>query len=196
MSEDNQDDKNRLSVIITRGGDKGTTSLGGGTRVAKDDLRVEAYGSTDELNSVIGLVRAVSDLDARLEEPLSEIQHDLFTLGGELCFTEEDAKKYDIRLMQPDMVDRLEAWAAEFNEGMAPLKEFTLPAGPHGAAELHLARTVCRRAERRVVTLAARDTVRPEAIQYLNRLSDLLFIWSRWVLESRGVPVVLWNRPR
>lgn len=187
-------EKNRLSVIITKGGDKGTTSLGGGDRVPKDDLRVEAYGEADELNSVIGLVRSHPDITGDLEALLSEIQHDLFTLGGELCFTPAAFKEYGVKGIAPAMVERLEEAAETYNEGLEPLKEFILPAGPHGAAELHLARTVCRRAERRLAALHGRDPVRPEALQYLNRLSDLLFILSRFVLETRGLKPVLWER--
>jgi len=193
MVGDNE--KNRLSKIITRGGDKGLTSLGGGKRVPKDSLRLETYGTVDELNSFIGLVRVHPLLDGSLQEPLQQIQQDLFALGGELCFEEEEIKEYAVKTVNSTLVDRLEKWANEKNSSMPPLKEFILPTGPAAAAELHVCRTICRRAERLAVTLSREEGVNAEIVKYLNRLSDLLFIWARWVhlQQGDGMPT-LWNR--
>lgn len=165
---------NRLSRIYTRTGDDGTTGLGDGTRVRKDDARVEAYGTVDELNSAIGVLLAIPGLPAEVMSCLTEVQHDLFDLGGELCIPGH-------RMIGAQHVERLENALDAFNDSLPPLKEFILPGGGPAAAACHLARTIARRAERRVWTLKAAepDKVSAEAAKYLNRLSDLLFILCR-----------------
>ena len=181
---------NRLSKIYTKTGDKGTTGLGDGTRIAKDSLRVEAYGCVDETNSAIGIVLAVEGLPGPVPECLTGVQHDLFDLGGELCIPGYEA-------VSDAFVERLEKDLDAFNEDLPPLKEFILPGGGPAAAACHLARTVCRRAERRVVTLANNeDGIRPQAIQYLNRLSDLLFVIARVLARHEQGSEVLWKRGR
>jgi len=177
---------NRLSKIYTRTGDDGSTGLGDGTRVAKDSLRVETFGTVDETNSAIGVVLAVEALPEAVTRCLTEVQHDLFDLGGELCIPGH-------RMITPAHVERLEAELDGFNEALPPLKEFILPGGGAGAAACHLARTVCRRAERRCWSLARAERVAPDALKYLNRLSDLLFVLGRVLArEARGE--VLWRR--
>ncbi|MGE4158855.1 MAG: cob(I)yrinic acid a,c-diamide adenosyltransferase [Planctomycetota bacterium] len=188
-------DANRLTRIITKGGDTGQTSLGGGRRVPKSSLRIEAYGTVDELCSVLGLARGVHDLPAPVGSQLEQIQRDLFTLGGELCYAPEDLAKMKQDGVTEAMVERLETWAAEANAHLPPLREFILPAGAHGAAELHVARTVCRRAERDLVRLMEVETVRPPCLKYLNRLSDLFFILARACAEGSGAHPELWRRP-
>ncbi|MCW8086150.1 cob(I)yrinic acid a,c-diamide adenosyltransferase [Sabulicella glaciei] len=177
----------RLDVITTRGGDAGETSLGDGARVRKDALRVEAYGTVDEANATIGLVRlhAAGEADAML----ARIQNDLFDLGADLCVPGTEAEK---RLRMEDAQSaRLEAELAAMNARLAPLRSFVLPGGSAGAAHAHLARTVVRRAERLVVALAAREAVNPAAIRYLNRLSDHLFVLARHLNED-GARDVTW----
>lgn len=179
---------NRLSKIYTRTGDKGETGLGDGSRVAKDSLRVEAYGTTDELNSTIGLmITEVSD--GPIREALLTIQHDLFDLGGELCIPGRES-------IQQSQIDALEGLLDQLNEGLEPLKEFILPGGSRAAAYAHLARTICRRSERRVISLAREEAVSSAAIKYLNRLSDLLFVLARVVNRGEGVADVLWQPDR
>jgi cob(I)alamin adenosyltransferase len=179
---------NRLSYIYTRTGDDGTTGLGDGTRVGKDSARVTAYGTVDELNSSIGMVLAC-DIDERMREVLTQVQHDLFDLGGELCIP-------GMAMVHGTDIDRLEQALDAFNENLPPLKEFILPGGGIAAAHCHLARTICRRAEREVVTLARHDAVRPEAMRYLNRLSDLLFVLARVLARASGHGEVLWQHER
>jgi cob(I)alamin adenosyltransferase len=179
----------RLSKIYTRTGDDGTTGLGDGTRVAKESLRVEAYGTADELNSVIGLMLAVPRLPKAVAQCLTEVQHDLFDLGGELCIPGH-------RAITADFVTRLEETLDRFNEKLPPLKEFILPGGGPAAAACHLARTVCRRAERRVWALARIEPVAAEVTQYLNRLSDLLFVLARVLARHERGAEVLWKRGR
>jgi len=179
---------NRLSKIYTKTGDDGTTGLGDGTRVAKDSARVAAYGTVDELNSSIGIVLA-QDIPAPIREALTQIQHDLFDLGGELCIP-------DMAMVHEADVERLEQTLDGFNADLPPLKDFILPGGGMAAACCHLARTVCRRAEREVVTLSRSETVRPEAVRYLNRLSDLLFVLSRVLARASGHGEVLWQHER
>ena len=178
----------RLSKIYTRTGDDGSTGLGDGTRVGKDSARVTAYGTVDEANSSIGVVLAtqVPD-DIRLL--LTRVQHQLFDLGGELCIPGHAA-------ISSEDVDALEQQIYHFNEHLPPLKDFILPAGGEAAARCHLARTIVRRAERETVTLARHDAVRPEAIRYLNRLSDLLFVLARVLARADGQGEVLWNHDR
>jgi cob(I)alamin adenosyltransferase len=178
----------RLSKIYTRTGDKGSTGLGDGTRVDKDSLRVEAFGTVDELNSVVGLLMT-HELSGTVAARLTAIQHDLFDIGGELSIPGPS-------VVSDEKVKRLEEFLDSLNEDLEPLQEFILPGGTAAAAVCHLARTVCRRAERRVVTLAREETVNPASLRYLNRLSDLLFVLARSLNRSAGVPDVLWQRGR
>ena len=180
---------NRLSKIYTRTGDDGTTGLGDGSRVAKDSIRVEAYGTVDEANSAIGLVLAAQSLPDEVRTCLTEVQHDLFELGGELCIPGHTA-------VTQEFIDRLEADLDKFNEDLPMLKEFILPGGGPAAAACHLARTIVRRAERRVGTLAGVEAIRPEAGKYLNRLSDLIFVIARVLARVESGQEVLWNRKR
>jgi cob(I)alamin adenosyltransferase len=180
---------NRLSKIYTRTGDDGTTGLGDGSRVPKDDARVEAYGSVDECNSAIGVVLAVASLPADVRDVLMSVQHELFDLGGELCIPGH-------RAIQANQISRLEQALDTFNEQLPPLKEFILPGGGTAAAACHLARTICRRAERRCWTLARMQTVAAEPLQYLNRLSDLLFVIARLLARQESGREVLWKHER
>ncbi|HET7269124.1 MAG TPA: cob(I)yrinic acid a,c-diamide adenosyltransferase [Oleiagrimonas sp.] len=179
---------NRLSKIYTRTGDDGTTGLGDGSRVAKDSSRVAAYGTTDELNSIIGMVLA-GDIPDTVREVLVQVQHDLFDLGGELCIP-------GMEMIHDADVERLETSLDSFNVDLPVLKEFILPGGGMPAATCHLARTVCRRAERAVVTLARDEQVRPQVTHYLNRLSDLLFVVARVLARHGGHGEVLWQHER
>jgi cob(I)alamin adenosyltransferase len=178
---------NRLSKIYTRTGDEGTTGLGDGSRVAKESLRVEAYGSVDETNSAVGVVLGIAALPPEIRRCLTEIQHDLFDLGGELCIPGH-------RMVSAAYVERLEQELDTFNESLPPLKEFILPGGGPAAAACHLARTVCRRAERRCWSLAHAESVAPDALKYLNRLSDLLFVIARVLARDSGGGEVVWRR--
>ncbi|MEL7448739.1 MAG: cob(I)yrinic acid a,c-diamide adenosyltransferase [Pseudomonadota bacterium] len=180
---------NRLTKIYTRTGDAGTTGLGDGTRVAKDNMRVDAYGEVDELNACIGVLLASGPLPDEITACLTEVQHDLFDLGGELCMP-------GYSLVQPEFVDRLENQLDQFNEALPPLKDFILPGGGPMSAACHLARTVCRRAERRIWTLAAKETVSEIAPRYVNRLSDLLFVIARVLARQEAGSEVLWKRGR
>ncbi len=182
----------RLTKIYTRQGDEGTTSLGSRQRVPKDALRVAAYGTVDELNSQIG-VAVAAGLAPRLAETLPVIQNELFHLGSDLAFTEEDKQTYNIPQIALRHVETLEGLIDELNAVVGPLDNFILPGGSQGAALLHVARTVCRRAEREVVTLARSETVGPQVIPYLNRLSDLLFVMARYENHQRGMPEPLWD---
>jgi cob(I)alamin adenosyltransferase len=180
---------NRLSKIYTRTGDDGTTGLGDGSRTPKDSLRVEAYGTVDEANSAIGIVLASDVLPDDVRLCLVDVQHDLFELGGELCIPGHSA-------VTDTFIDRLETELDAFNQDLPSLKEFILPGGSQAAAACHLARTIVRRAERRVYTLANVDDVRPEVVKYLNRLSDLLFVVARVLARVESGQEVLWNRDR
>jgi cob(I)alamin adenosyltransferase len=180
---------NRLSKIYTRTGDDGTTGLGDGSRVPKDSARVEAYGSVDELNSVVGVLLAVPDLPKEVAACLTEVQHELFDLGGELCIPGH-------QMINAEQVTRLEKALDGFNEALPPLKEFILPGGGPAAAACHLARTVARRAERRAWTLARTASVSPELLKYLNRLSDLLFVVARVLARHERGAEVLWRHRR
>jgi cob(I)alamin adenosyltransferase len=179
---------NRLSKIYTKTGDDGTTGLGDGTRVAKDSARVAAYGTVDELNSAIGVVLA-QGVPPEVRETLTQVQHDLFDLGGELCIP-------GMAMIHDADVERVEQTLDKFNEDLPPLKDFILPGGGMAAACAHVARTTCRRAEREVVTLGATESVRAEAIRYLNRLSDLLFVIARVLARASGHGEVLWQHER
>ena len=191
----------RLAInrVYTRQGDAGQTGLVGGQRVSKDSPRLEAYGTVDELNSVLGLARAtVNALSvgeprfALLGAILLRVQHELFNLGSILATLPED-----VHPKQPRVTDReiaqLENEMDAMNEDLAPLRSFVLPGGSRIDAELHVGRTVCRRAERVVVALARQESVPPETVRYLNRLSDALFVWSRWAGHIAGAPETLWE---
>ena len=179
----------RLTKIYTRGGDRGQTSLGDGNRVAKHDLRVAAYGTVDEANAVIGLARLHTE--AAEDAMLARIQNDLFDLGADLCRPGADPDEAGTLRVQPSQVARLESEIDQLNAALDPLESFVLPGGRPAAAYLHQARTVVRRAERLTTELAAREPVNPVAIQYLNRLSDHLFVLARH-LNDRGRADVLW----
>lgn len=185
----------RLTRIYTRGGDKGETSLGDGTRVPKGDLRVASYGTVDEANAIIGIARLHTtgqsgDL-AWADEMLGRIQNDLFDLGADLCTPEQENPPYPPLRIVDAQVDRLEQEIDSLNADLQPLNSFILPGGSPAAAQLHLARTVVRRAERLMAELAIRETVGGPALRYVNRLSDHLFVLARWV-NGRGAGDVLW----
>jgi len=180
---------NRLSKIYTRTGDDGTTGLGDGSRVPKDSPRVEAYGTVDELNSCLGVLLALPDLPDAVRECLTEVQHELFDMGGELCIPGHTA----IRAVQ---VSRLEQELDAFNEDLPALKEFILPGGGPAAAACHFARTVARRAERRVWSLTRAEGGSLEVPRYLNRLSDLLFVIARVLARHERGSEVLWRHER
>ncbi|MEN5209455.1 cob(I)yrinic acid a,c-diamide adenosyltransferase [Stenotrophomonas terrae] len=179
---------NRLSKIYTRTGDDGSTGLGDGSRTGKDSLRVNAYGTVDEANSAIGVLLAVH-LPQDIRDLLTTIQHQLFDLGGELCIPGHAA-------IHGADIDALEQHLDRYNDDLPPLKDFILPAGGEGAARCHLARTIVRRAERETVALARVEDIRAEAVRYLNRLSDLLFVLSRVLARADGQGEVLWNHER
>lgn len=179
---------NRLSKIYTRTGDDGTTGLGDGTRVSKDSARVNAYGTVDEANSALGVVLA-NELPDEVRADLFAIQHQMFELGGELCIPGHAA-------ISDTDVERLERTLDRYNADLPPLKDFILPGGGPAAAACHVARTVVRRAERETVTLSHHDAVRPEAVRYLNRLSDLLFVLARVLARASGQGEVLWKHER
>ena len=178
-----------LTKIYTKGGDRGRTSLGDGARVPKHDQRVAAYGTVDEANAVIGLARLHTD--ALADAMLARIQNDLFDLGADLCRPGADPAEPEVLRIQPQQVQRLEDEIDALNLGLKPLSSFVLPGGRPAAAFLHQARTVVRRAERLTVQLAEHEAVSPVAIQYLNRLSDHLFVLARH-LNDKGAADVLW----
>ncbi|SKA09250.1 cob(I)yrinic acid a,c-diamide adenosyltransferase [Novilysobacter spongiicola] len=179
---------NRLSKIYTRTGDDGSTGLGDGSRVAKDSARVGAYGTVDEANCAIGMVLAV-DVPEDVRRLLTAVQHQLFDLGGELCIPGHAA-------INDEDIDRLEQQLDAFNADLPPLKEFILPGGGEASARCHVARTVVRRAEREAVALSRQEQVRPQAVRYLNRLSDLLFVLCRVLARASGHGEVVWNHER
>ena len=180
---------NRLSKIYTRTGDDGTTGLGDGSRVPKENPRVEAFGAVDEANSAIGVVLSVAALPPAIIACLTEVQHDLFDLGGELCIPGH-------RMIDAARVERLETELDGFNEALPPLKEFILPGGGPAAAACHVARAVCRRAERRGWSLARVEEVAPDVLRYLNRLSDLLFVIARLLARHEQGTETIWRRTR
>ncbi len=181
-----------LNRIYTRRGDSGETTLGDGTRVSKSHRRILAYGGTDELNTVLGILLTVEVPD-QITQWLRIIQNDLFDLGADLCLPESDGltKKLPLRVT-PDQVSRLEKWIDTANEPLKPLKSFILPGGNPAAAHLHHARTVCRRVEIAVVKLAEQENINPQIAIYLNRLSDFLFVLAR-VCNNSGTDEVLWD---
>ncbi len=180
---------NRLSKIYTRTGDQGKTGLGDGSRVDKDSLRVEAYGTTDELNSIIGMVLSEPQTQEPLRQQLLEIQHDLFDIGAELCVPGH-------KVITESFVERLEQQIDAMNAQLPYLKEFILPGGNRAATTCHLARTICRRAERRVLSLSKQESINEWGLKYLNRLSDYLFVAARVLARADGEEETLWNRKR
>ena len=184
-----------LNRIYTKTGDRGTTALAGGQRVAKDDARIECYGTVDELSAFVGLA-CLSALEkpatAELSGILRRVQHELFNLGSILATKPEDVHPKQARITIAE-VGQLEREIDRMNEALAPLRSFVLPGGTRLNAELHVCRTVCRRAERLAVRLDRTEELPEEAIQYLNRLSDAFFVWSRWVNHVLGVAETLWD---
>ncbi|MBG3850829.1 cob(I)yrinic acid a,c-diamide adenosyltransferase [Xanthomonas sp. WHRI 8391] len=180
---------NRLSRIYTRTGDDGSTGLGDGSRTGKDALRVTAYGTVDEANSAIGVLLAAPGVPEPIAALLTTIQHQLFDLGGELCIPGHAA-------IDAADIEALERQLDHFNDTLPPLQEFILPAGGEAAARCHLARTIVRRAERETIALSRQEEVRSEAIGYLNRLSDLLFVLARVLARADGQQEVLWRHDR
>lgn len=181
----------RITRVYTRTGDDGTTGLGVRARVRKDDARVEAYGAVDELNSALG-VAVAAGLSAAVADSLGRVQQELFHLGSDLCVPPDDGAPLVPRI-EPRHVEALEKTMDRLQEELEPLANFVLPGGSAAAAALHLARTVCRRAERRLVTLAAAEPVGAPALKYVNRLSDALFVMARYENLASGEPDVLWD---
>jgi cob(I)alamin adenosyltransferase len=182
-----------LNRIYTKMGDRGETHLAGGQRVAKDSLRIECYGTVDELNAFVGMacVSAAESLP-QIAAMLRRVQHELFNLGSILATKPEDVHPKQARIT-PVEIEQLEKEMDRANADLAPLRSFVLPGGSRLNTELHACRTICRRAERIAVSLAREEQIPAEAIQYLNRLSDAFFVWSRWVNHLLGVPEVLWE---
>lgn len=194
-------DKPRLAItrVYTRQGDTGETSLAGGQRVPKDSLRIAAYGSVDELNSFVGLARAT--VNGMQDEPtaigelapiLLRVQHELFNLGSILATLPEDVHPTQARITRTE-IGQLEVEIDRMNDSLSPLRSFVLPGGSRLNAELHICRTVCRRAERECVALARAENIPAEAVRYLNRLSDAFFVWSRWASHVSAAPETLWE---
>ena len=179
---------NRLSRIYTRTGDDGTTGLGDGTRTNKDSLRVEAMGDVDELNAIIGLI-LTEPVSATIRDTLTWVQHDLFNIGGEICIPNHV-------MLEPNCVNALEDILDTLNDELEPLKEFILPGGSRVASYCHLARTVCRRAERQMIALSRAEPVTAESLKYINRLSDLIFVMCRVTNKQSGYADVLWKNKR
>ena len=177
----------RITRVYTRRGDRGETDLVGGERAAKDTARIEAYGTVDEANSAIGVILAVPNLPAAVSDALTQIQHELFDLGGELAVP-------GYRAIQDSHIDQLEQCLDRFNEPLPPLKEFILPGGGPAAAACHVARAIARRAERNAWALAQSEDVAPQVTRYLNRLSDLLFVVARVLARHENGQEVLWKR--
>lgn len=194
MSEAFHEPRLALNRIYTKTGDKGETGLVGGQRVSKDTQRIEVFGTVDELNSFVGLVR-ISARDHQLNELeliFERVQHELFNLGSVLATLPQDLHPNQPRITK-ETIDQLEREIDRYNASLAPLRSFVLPGGSRICAELHVCRTVCRRAERALVTLSHEEEIPLEAMLYLNRLSDAMFVWSRWVNQELGVPEALWQ---
>jgi len=194
MSETFNEPRLAINRIYTKTGDKGETGLVGGQRVWKDAQRIEVYGTVDELNSFVGLVR-ISARENRLdafEAIIERVQHELFNLGSVLATMPEDLHPNQPRITK-ETIDQLEREIDQYNANLAPLRSFVLPGGTRICAELHVCRTVCRRAERALVTLSHLEETPIEALLYLNRLSDAMFVWSRWVNQELGVAEALWQ---
>lgn len=185
----------RINRVYTKAGDKGETALVGGARVPKDSLRIEAYGTVDELNAVIGLVRTSLDdspAGKRLLPVLQRVQNELFNLGAELA-TPDEARRQRTPAVHARHIEALEADIDELNDGLPALKSFILPGGGWASSYFHLARTVCRRAERLTVTLGREESIGDHALTYLNRLSDAMFVFGRWAAMTEGKPEPLWE---
>jgi len=182
----------KITKIYTRTGDDGTTALGTTRRVSKDAPRVAAYGTVDELNALLGLALSY-ELDEKLAMVLPKIQNDLFHLGSDLAFPEEEKKQFSVPRIEERHVNSLESLIDELNESVGPLTNFILPGRVQGAAVLQVARAVCRRAEREVVSLSREEEVNPLNLQYLNRLSDALFVMGRYENKQKGVQEPLWD---
>lgn len=182
----------RINRVYTRAGDKGETALGGGQRVPKDSARIEAYGAVDELNSAIG-VALTCGLDERLESALGVIQQELFNLGSDLAILEADKQRLAVPRIESRHVKKLEKLIDELNEQLEPLKSFVMPTGTAGASQLHVARTICRRAERRTIGLSRVEAVGEFVLPYLNRLSDALFVMARFENKVNDQPETLWD---
>lgn len=202
MNEPFEDPRLAINRVYTRRGDGGETGLAGGQRVPKDGPRIEAYGTVDELNAFIGAARATMELLAAGEPALAplgaillRVQHELFNLGSILATLPEDVHPRQARVTDAE-VAQLESEMDRMNAGLPPLRSFVLPGGSRLNAELHVCRTVCRRAERLTVALSRTESVPPEAVRYLNRLSDALFVWSRWASHVAGAPETLWQPNR
>jgi len=190
-----QDPRLAINRVYTRQGDAGETSLAGGQRVPKDSCRIEAYGTVDELNAFAGLARQTAASDpaqSELAAILLRVQHELFNLGSILATLPADVHPRQARITAVD-ISRLEAEMDRANLELPPLRSFVLPGGSRLNAELHICRTVCRRAERLAAALAREEPIPPEAVQYLNRLSDAFFVWSRWASHRAGSPETLWQ---
>jgi cob(I)alamin adenosyltransferase len=188
-----------LNRIYTRMGDTGYTHLAGGQKIAKDDLRIESYGTADELNAFVGAARVTAEAVGkdnpqigRLAATLKQVQHELFNLGSILATLPKDVHPKQPRITDAD-IEQLEHEIDRANEDLQPLRSFVLPGGSRLEADLHICRTVCRRAERVLVELSGREEVPPEAVRYLNRLSDAFFVWSRWANHVTGAPETLWK---
>ena len=197
-------DEPRVAInrVYTRSGDKGETGLAGGQRVPKDSLRIEAYGTLDELNATIGVARVTAEESiavhaelAELNAILKRVQHELFNAGSILATLPQDVHPRQARVTDAEIA-QLEREIDKMNEGLPALRSFVLPGGCRLNAELHVCRTVCRRAERICVTLARQEPVDGEIVRYLNRLGDALFVWSRWASHTLGVPEILWEPNR
>lgn len=182
----------KITKIYTRTGDDGTTALGTTRRVSKDDLRVETYGTIDELNSFLGLAISYG-LDERLVGPLQTIQNELLHLGADLAFPRDDERQVEVPRIEKRHIDTLERLIDELNEKVGPLRNFILPGGGQGAAALQVARAICRRAERAAVSLSREQNVNPANLSYLNRLSDALFVMGRFENQSKGIEEPLWD---
>jgi cob(I)alamin adenosyltransferase len=182
----------KLTRIYTKTGDEGLTGLGGGQRVAKDSIRVETYGTVDELNSQIGVALATG-LCERLAAELPPIQNELFDLGSDLATPAESQARHPVPTVETRHVEKLEGLIDELNDIVGPLANFLLPGGSPGAAQLHVARTICRRAERSATTLARTESIGSTVLPYLNRLSDALFVMARYENHERGVTEPLWR---
>jgi cob(I)alamin adenosyltransferase len=193
MSEPFDSPRLAINRVYTRQGDRGETALAGGQRVAKDSLRIEAYGTVDELNAFIGVARAGAPDE--LAAILLRVQHELFNLGSILATLPEDVHPKQARVTDAEIA-RLEAEMDRMNAGLPPLRSFVLPGGSRLNAELHVCRTVCRRAERVCVGLVREESVPEEAVRYLNRLSDAFFVWSRWASRVEGAAETLWEPNR
>jgi cob(I)alamin adenosyltransferase len=192
VNADNGATMPRLTKIYTRTGDDGTTGLGGGQRVAKDALRIETYGTVDELNAQLGVALAAG-LEATLAAELTRVQNELFHLGSDLCVLETEKPTRPVPRIEEKHVRALETAMDRMTEPLGPLTNFILPGGAVGAAQLHVARTVCRRAERLAVSLSREEAIGSFVIPYLNRLSDALFVMARWENRHRGIDDVTWN---